>query len=103
MAQAGLIEDRKARERARKVSLQQVINLGERAKAAKEILEIFMDGVEDDTLKKLESVNNEESLLYIRMYYKACLDLEKEFEYLIKQAFLAQEKIDGLSNEKGEK
>ena len=80
--------------------MQKVINLGERAKHAKEILDIFMDGVEDDTLKKLEMLNSEESLLYIRMYYKACLDLEKEFDYLIKQAFLAQEKIDSVSKEK---
>ena len=104
LAQAGHYEDKRAREQARKIALQKVINLGNKAKDAKEILDIFLDGVADDTLRQLETATNPDSILYIRMYYKACLELEKEFNSMIKQALAKENTLEGLVKEKkGEK
>jgi len=104
LAQAGRYEEKRARDQARKIALQKVINLGARAKDAKEILDIFMDGVADDTLSKLATASNPDNLLYIRMYYKACLDLEKEFDRLIKEAATKENTLEDLVKEKkGEK
>lgn len=103
LAQIRSIEDRKARERYRKIALQKVVNLGDRAKDAKEILDIFMDGVEDDVLKKMAVTNDQMSLLYIKMYYKACLDLEAEFNGMIRQALLKENTLELMNKGKGEK
>jgi transcription termination factor NusB len=102
LAQAWSIEDKLARERYRKAALQKVVNLGNRAKDAKEILDIFMDGVEDNILKKMAVTNDTTSLLYLKMYYKACLDLEAEFDGMIKQALLKENTLDVMKKGKGE-
>ncbi len=98
LAQTGWLEDKRARDQARKIALQKVINLGNKAKDAKEILDIFLDGVADDTLNKLATASNPDNLLYIRMYYKACLELEKEFDKMIKEATAKEKTLENLSN-----
>ena len=78
--------------------------MGKRAEDAKEILDIFMDGVEDLVLNTLNTTSDPEKLLQIKMYYKACLMLEKEFSGMITEALIKQKTIDELNNrEKGEK
>ena len=62
-----------------------------------------MDGVEEAVLKKLAVTNDETSLLYIKMYYKACLDLEAEFDGMIKQALLKENTLETMNKGKGEK
>ena len=103
LAEIGTIEDRTARERLRKINLQKVVNLGEKAKAAKEILDIFMDGVEDTILKSLTTTSDPDKLLQIKMYYKACLMLEKEFTGMIAEASVKEKTLEALNKEKGEK
>ena len=104
LAQAGRYEDKRARDQARKIALQKVINLGEKAKAAKEIFDIFLDGVADDTLSKLATTSDPDNLLYLHTYYKVCLDLEKEFTRLINESATKEKALESLSNEeKGEK
>ena len=102
LTEIGTITDREARNRLRKISLQQVVNLGEKAKYAQEILNIFLDGAEDLVLKSIAATSDPEKLLQIKMYYKACLMLEKEFANLITEAAVKEKTIEQLNKGKGE-
>ena len=102
LAEIGTIEDKAARERARKINLQKIVNMGEKAKAAKEILDIFMDGVENTVLNGLAATSDPEKLLQIKMYYKACLMLEKEFTGMITEALVKSRTLEELNKRKGE-
>lgn len=59
-----------------------------------------MDGVEDVVLSSLNATSDPEKLLQIKMYYKACLMLEKEFSNMIAEARIKQKTIDEMK--KGE-
>ena len=96
LIQIGLSQDREALNRLRKIKLQQIVNLGKKAEDAKEILDIFMDGVEDLVLNTLKNQSNPEMLLQIKMYYKACLMLEKEFDNMITEARIKQKTIEDM-------
>lgn len=79
------------------------MNLGKRAESAKEILDIFMDGIEDLVLDALNTTSDPEKLLQIKMYYKACLMLEKEFSGMMTEALIKQKTLEDMSKkEKGE-
>lgn len=81
----------------------QVINLGTKAKDAKEILDIFMDGTDDLVLEAVKNADSPERLAEIRAYYRACLALEREFNGLIAEAIIKQKALDELNQRKGEK
>lgn len=94
---------REEQNRHRKANLVQVINLGTKAKDAKEILDIFMDGTDDLVLEAVKNADSPERLAEIRAYYRACLALEKEFNGLIAEAIIKQKALDELNQRKGEK
>ena len=103
LTQIGLSQDREALSRLRKSKLQQIVNLGKKAEDAKEIVDIFMDGVEDLVLNTLKNQSDPETLLQIKMYYKACLMLEKEISNMITEARIKQKTIEEINKGKGEK
>ena len=102
LAEIGTIEDRKARDRARQACLAKVVGFGNKARDAKEIMDIFLDGVEDTVLKGIEATSDPEKLLQLKMYYKACLMLEKEFTGMINEALIKQKTLEDLQKKKGE-
>ena len=102
LAQIGTIASRVDQDRQRKILLQQVVNLGEKAKAAKEILDIFMDGTEDMVLESIKNTNSEEKLMEIRAYYNACLALEAEVTNMINKAVTKEKTLESLNKRKGE-
>ena len=96
------MEDRQAKKRAREAALMKVVDFGNKAKEAKEIIDIFLDGVEDLTLKTLNETSDPEALLGIKMYYKACLMLEKEFSTMINEAMIKRKTLEEIKKRKGE-
>lgn len=96
------MEDRQAKKRAREAALMKVVDFGNKAKEAKEIIDIFLDGVEDLTLKTLNETSDPEALLGIKMYYKACLMLEKEFSTIINEAMIKRKTLEKIKKRKGE-
>ena len=82
--------------------MQKIVNYGNKAKDAKEILDVFMDGVEEIVLKSLAMTSDPEKLLQIKMYYKACLMLEKEFTGMITEASVKEKTLEALNKGKGE-
>ena len=103
LSQIGTQESRSQRERERKILLQKVVNLGDKARDAKEILDIFLDGAEDEVLASLKNASTPERLMEIRAYYKACLALQEEFDGLIAKASLKEKTIEDIKKQKGEK
>ena len=79
-----------------------MVNLGEKAKAAKEIVDIFMDGVEDRVLESVKNCNSPERLIEVRAYYKACLALEAEINGMINKASMKENTLDDLKKRKGD-
>ena len=102
MQPVGTPFSRQAQERQRKILLQQVVNLGEKAKDAKEILDIFMDGMEDLVLEAIKNADNPDRLMEIRAYYKACLALEGELTNMISRAANKEKVLEELKKRKGE-
>lgn len=102
MVEIGTMEDRQAKKRAREAALMKVVDFGNKAKEAKEIVDIFLDGAEDLTLKAINETSDPEKLLQIKMYYKACLMLEKEISTMINEAMIKRKTLEELKNRKGE-
>ena len=100
--QVGTPFSRQAQERQRKILLQQVVNLGDKAKAAKEIIDIFMDGTEDLVLESIRNADSPERLMEIRAYYRACLALEGELTNMIGKAANKEKVLEDLKKRKGE-
>ncbi len=88
--------------RQRKDLLQQVVSLGDKAKEAREVVDIFLDGVEDEVLESIKSASTPERLMEIRAYYKACLALQGEFDALIGKAALKEQTMEEMKKRKGE-
>lgn len=80
----------------------QVVGLKNKARDAKEIFDIFLDGTEDTILKGLAATSDPEKLLQLKMYYKACLMLEKEFTGMINEALIKQKTLEELQKKKGD-
>ena len=102
LAQIGTPARQQARDRQRKALLQQVVSLGDKAKKAREVIDIFLDGVEDEVLESIKSASTPERMMEIRAYYKACLALKGEFDALIGKAALKESKIEEMKKRKGE-
>ena len=102
LVEIGTMEDRQAKKRAREAALMKVVDFGNKAKEAKEIVDIFLDGAEDLTLKAINETSDPEKLLQIKMYYKACLMLEKEISTMINEAMIKRKTLEELKNRKGE-
>ena len=79
-----------------------MVNLGEKAKDAKEILDIFMDGMEDLVLEAIKNADNPDRLMEIRAYYKACLAIEGEITNMISRAANKEKVLEELKKRKGE-
>ena len=79
-----------------------MVNLGSKAKDAKEILDIFMDGMEDLVLEAIKNADSPERLLEIRSYYKACLAIEAEFVGMINKGLSKEKTLEELKKRKGE-
>ena len=79
-----------------------MVNLGEKAKAAQEVIDIFLDGVEDEVLESIKNANTPERLMEIRAYYKACLALENEVTNMINKAVNKEKVLEELKKRKGE-
>ena len=86
----------------RKNLLQQVVSLGDKAKEAREVIDIFLDGVEDEVLESIKSASTPERLMEIRAYYKACLALQAEFNALIGKAAIKENTMEEMKKRKGE-
>lgn len=98
----GTIQDREARKRLRMENLQKIVNFGEKARNAREIMDIFLDGVEDLVLSTLTVTSDPEKLLQIKMYYQACRQLDKEFDSMLREAAIKQKTLEELKEKKGE-
>ena len=102
LVQIGTPVRQQARDRLRKNLLQQVVSLGDKAKEAREVIDIFLDGVEDEVLESIKTASTPERLMEIRAYYKACLALQAEFNALIGKAAIKENTMEEMKKRKGE-
>ncbi len=80
--------------------LREIVDLGEKAKDVKEILDYYLDCQEDDILKELVEAQDYNALLNVQMKYKAILALDDKLKGVI---HLAKVKLDVISKAKEDK
>ena len=88
--------------RQRQRLLLEIADYGRKAEDAKEILDIYLDSVEDVVLSELRKEKSEEELLRLQMYYRACHQLADDLSRMVREGKLKASVLRAAEKERGE-
>ncbi len=79
--------------------LSRIVDLGDKAEAVKDVLDVFLDRREDDVLNALRHARNAEETMRVKMYYNACEALASDIKKMIDEALIKQQAINRINDE----